>query len=95
MAWTRSIRSPRTRARLAALALAAGVASMAQMAGGAPLPPHRDGNIAIAEELVAARRAGTIAAYDLFLARHPTHKLARSARRERAALSNRLRQQSR
>ncbi|HEX8526290.1 hypothetical protein [Allosphingosinicella sp.] len=48
--------------------------------------PARDGNIAIAEELEAARRKGTVAAYDLFLARHPDHKLAETARRERARL---------
>jgi hypothetical protein len=50
-----------------------------------PLP--RDGDIAIQEELDAARRAGTLAAYDLFLARHPDHRLAPAARRERAALA--------
>ncbi|MFN3388033.1 MAG: hypothetical protein ACK40O_03820 [Allosphingosinicella sp.] len=50
------------------------------------VPPARDGNIAIQEELCAARKAGTVAAYDLFLARHPSHPLAETARRERAAL---------
>ncbi|HEX8443754.1 MAG TPA: hypothetical protein VF631_08915 [Allosphingosinicella sp.] len=48
--------------------------------------PARDGNIAIQEELDAARRAGTIAAYDLFIARHPQHPLAETARAERAKL---------
>jgi hypothetical protein len=48
--------------------------------------PARDGNIAIQEELDAARRAGTIAAYDLFIARHPQHPLAATARAERAKL---------
>ena len=48
--------------------------------------PARDGNIAIAQELEAARKAGTVAAYDLFIARHPDHPLAEIARRERAAL---------
>ena len=48
--------------------------------------PPRDGNVAIQEELDAARRAGTLAAYDLFLARHPDHALAETARREREAL---------
>ena len=47
------------------------------------IAPARDGNIAIAEELCAAREAGTLAAYDLFLARHPGHRLAEQARRER------------
>ena len=51
--------------------------------------PPRDGNVAIQEELDAARRAGTIAAYDLFLARHPDHVLAQTARREREALRRR------
>lgn len=51
-----------------------------------PAAPARDGNIAIAQELDAARKAGTIAAYDLFIARHPGHPLEAVARRERAAL---------
>jgi hypothetical protein len=50
------------------------------------LPRPRDGDIAVQEELDAARKAGTIAAYDLFLARHPDHPLAEVARRERALL---------
>lgn len=50
------------------------------------LPLPRDGNIAVQEELDAARKAGTIAAYDLFIARHPDHPLAEIARRERALL---------
>jgi len=50
------------------------------------LPLPQDGDIAVRGELEAARQAGTIAAYDLFLARHPEHKLAEIARREREAL---------
>jgi hypothetical protein len=50
------------------------------------LPLPRDGDVAIREELDAARRAGTLAAYDLFLARHPRHALAATARRERQRL---------
>jgi len=50
------------------------------------VPPARDGNIAIREELDAARKASTLAAYDLFIARHPDHPLAREARREREQL---------
>ena len=57
----------------------------------AAIPPARDGNIAIHEELCAARKAGSLAAYDLFLARHPDHPLAETARRERAALAKRTR----
>jgi hypothetical protein len=50
------------------------------------MPRPRDGDVAVREELEAARRAGTRAAYDLFLARHGDHPLARIARRERARL---------
>lgn len=53
------------------------------MAGSAKTAPARDGNIAIAEELCAARAKATVAAYDLFIARHPEHPLARTARKER------------
>ena len=53
------------------------------------LPRPRDGNIAIQGEFEAARRAGTVAAYDLFIARHPRHALAGVARRERAELLRR------
>jgi hypothetical protein len=52
-----------------------------------PIAPARDGNIAIQEELCAARKKGTLAAYDLFIARHPAHPLAEIARQERARLS--------
>ena len=48
-------------------------------------PRPRDGDVAIRQELEAARRAGTLAAYDLFIARHGNHPLAETARRERAA----------
>jgi hypothetical protein len=69
-----------------ALAAAAGPASMeAEVA--AKVPPARDGNIAIAQELCAARKAATLAAYDLFIARHPQHPLADIAKRERAELA--------
>jgi len=49
----------------------------------------RDGNIAIQQELDAARAAATLEAYDLFIARHPQHPLAEIARRERAELAAR------
>lgn len=89
-------------ARIAAVALAGLVLAGARGPEGAEvtgqrpprsteLPLPRDGDIAIGEELDAARRAGTLAAYDLFLARHPGHKLARTARRERAAIAARRR----
>ena len=50
------------------------------------LPRPRDPNVAVQEELDAARRAGTIAAYDLFIARHGDHSLAAVARNERSRL---------
>jgi hypothetical protein len=46
----------------------------------------RDPNIAVEQELCAARAQATAAAYDLFIARHPRHPLAAIARKERAAL---------
>ncbi len=66
-----------------AAALALGGLEVAAMAKSAPA---RDGNIAIAEELCAARAKGTVAAYDLFIARHPQHPLAAAARKERARI---------
>lgn len=54
----------------------------------APIAPARDGDIAIEEELCAARKRGTVAAYDLFIARHPDHPLAQVARQERNRLSS-------
>ena len=50
------------------------------------IAPARDGDIAIQEELDAARKARTVAAYDLFIARHPGHPLEAVAREERARL---------
>ena len=50
------------------------------------LPRPRDPNIAVQAELDAARRERTVAAYDLFIARHGDHPLAEVARRERAEL---------
>jgi hypothetical protein len=51
-----------------------------------PVPPARDGNIAILEELCAARAKASLAAYDLFIARHPGHPLEKEARAERRRL---------
>jgi hypothetical protein len=50
------------------------------------LPRPRDPNVAVQAELDAARKAGTVQAYDLFVARHGDHPLADIARRERAGL---------
>ena len=52
----------------------------------AVVAPAHDGNIAIAEELEQARRLNSIAAYDLFIARHPGHPLAAKAKEERNKL---------
>ena len=74
------------------------VAAAAGMTGpshSTPLVPPRDGNIAVTEELDAARRAGTIRAYDLFLARHPDHRLARVAQQERSLIARRTRRHRR
>jgi hypothetical protein len=49
--------------------------------------PARDGNIAILQELCTARAKGTLTAYDLFIARHPDHRLAEAAKIERKALA--------
>ena len=59
---------------------------MSQAPRSPEMPRARDGNVAIQEELDAARRAGTRAACDLFIARHPDHPLARTARQERERL---------
>ena len=53
------------------------------------LPRPRPAALGVQNELDAARQAGTIEAYDLFLARHGDHRLAAAARRERAALAAR------
>ena len=50
------------------------------------VPPARDGNIAIMEELDAARASRRVADYELFIARHPDHPLAQVARAELNAL---------
>lgn len=73
--------------------------SMAQTGNPAPGNPApgnpaqanraRPGHLAELEELQAARRAGTLAAYDLFIARHPASRYAPEARKERAALQAR------
>jgi hypothetical protein len=51
------------------------------------MAPARSGDVAIRQELEAARRAGTRAAYSLFIIRHGNHPLAHAARRERARLA--------
>jgi hypothetical protein len=93
MRLSRPMRRARAGAFLALVATAIqGVAGAVGMTGHAAPPAiasHRDGNVAVAEELEAARHAGTVAAYDLFLARHPDHKLARQARRERSQVASR------
>ena len=56
------------------------------MVSPAKTAPARDGNIAIAGELCAARAKVTVAVYDLFIARHSQHPLAATARKERARI---------
>jgi hypothetical protein len=72
---------------------------LAALLGGAAVtghvPPARDGNIAIQEELDAARAAASVEAYDLFIARHPAHPLAKKARAERKRLLDRKRRSPR
>ena len=64
-----------------------GAADMSPPARRSPdLAPPRDPDIAVREELEAARRAGTVAAYDLFIARQSGHPLAEVARQERERL---------
>ena len=80
-----------------ALVAACAIALAAPAQGRAPVPESnanraRDGDIAIQEELCAARKAGTVAAYDLFIARHPEHPLARIAREERQRLVDKAKQ---
>jgi hypothetical protein len=65
--------------------IAAGLLGGAAVSPG-EVPRARDGNIAIQEELCAARRKSTVEAYDLFIARHPSHPLVREARAERRRL---------
>jgi hypothetical protein len=81
-----------TRATLAALALAVAPHAQAHDVKPPPgrstdLPPPRDPDVAVRQELDSARRAGTLAAYDLFIARHGDHPLADVARRERARIA--------
>lgn len=83
---------PRLIARAAAaLALAAAVGAGVAAMADPPIAPARDGDVAIRQELDAARRAATLAAYDLFIARHPGHKLTETARCERERLARRPR----
>jgi hypothetical protein len=51
----------------------------------------RDGNIAIQEEYDAAAKAASVAAWDLFIARHPDHSLTRKAKAKRAELLRKTR----
>ena len=71
------------------LAAAPAEAASAPPARATPMRKARDPDIAVHQELCAARKAGTLAAYDLFIARHPRHALAATARAERDALARR------
>lgn len=62
-------------------------AGVSQMPSRAPIMnTYRDPQIAVEEELTSARKAKTVEAYDLFIARHGDNALAEVARREKAAL---------
>jgi hypothetical protein len=81
------------KAKAGAAILAVAAATLPAVAGAQPggrSPPAahaRPGHLAELEELDAARRAGTRAAYDMFLARHPESRYAPEARREREKLN--------
>ena len=47
-----------------------------------PLPLPRDPDVAVQEEFDAARAHATAEAWELFLARHGSHRLAAEARKE-------------
>ncbi len=49
---------------------------------GGGMAPARDPDIAVQEEFDAARQRGTVEAWELFIARHPDHPLATTARQE-------------
>ncbi|MCD2183865.1 hypothetical protein [Rhizobium sp. GN54] len=73
--------------RLALAGAIAGCATppaMAQSGEGEPptAAPARDPDIAVQEEFDAARRADTVKAWELFIARHPDHPLAREAQQQ-------------
>ncbi len=70
----------------AAFLMAAAAPPADHREGSSDMRRARDGNIAIQEELDAARRAAAVEAYDLFIARHPEHPLAAIAREERRRL---------
>ena len=79
----------------ASLVLLAAPAAIEARDAGPDMRRARDGNVAIQEELDTARRAGTVEAYDLFIARHPDHPLAKVAREERQCLIDRRREDKR
>ena len=68
-----------------------GVMGCQQAGASAPIAKARPGDAAILEELVAARAAGTVEAYRLFIRRHPQHRLADLARKELGDLERRHR----
>lgn len=74
---------------VAAAVFSAPASKMEEPVKSTEIAPARDGDIAIRQELCAAREAGTVAAYDLFIARHPDHPLIKTALEERRALLQR------
>lgn len=73
----------------AAVALAGGGSVMENEVKPPQIAPARDGDVAIREELCAARKKATVEAFDLFIARHPDHPLVPVARQEREKLQQR------
>jgi hypothetical protein len=55
---------------------------LAQDRHGEPLPRPRDPELAVREEYDLAKGRGTAEAFELFIARHPSHTLVAEARRE-------------
>ncbi len=51
-----------------------------------PMPKPRDPDIAVREEYDAAAKKGTIAAWQLFIARHPKSHLAAKAKQKLDAI---------
>lgn len=76
----------RDRARISALAAAFLAAGMPVLAQQETLPPPRDPDIAVQEEFAIAEAGNTVTGWELFIARHPDHRLAVEARKRLKAL---------
>ena len=65
-----------------AVGVSNGACPMSEPPRSAPAAPARAGDVAVQEELDAARATSSVAAYELFVARHPGHPLEAVARAE-------------